>query len=259
MRKLFLLVLAANLTIIGFSQNQLSFEVVSIRPCKPGEPSDGLRPAPGGQRYVANCLPVRPIIWTSYWLQPDQIVGGPDWIDKDDFYIEGVAPRPSTIAELHLMMQTALADRFKLQVHREKKEVQAYVLGLDKNGPRNLREHTPANASDFVIDQKREGLDNKWAARAAPLDFFVWRLGLRLGRPVADQTGLRAGGYDFDLSFTNSPPARPGAGGPDPTLPDLSGPTIFDALRRQLGLRLDDRKAPVDVFVIDHVERPSEN
>jgi uncharacterized protein (TIGR03435 family) len=260
MRKLSLLVLAVNVTIIGFSQNQLSFEVVSVRPCEPDARSDGMRPTPGGERYIANCGPLRPIIWTSYWLQPDQVVGGPNWIDRDRWYIEGVAPRPSSIAELHIMMRNALLGRFNLQSHREKKEIEAYVLGLDKNGPKNLREHPPTNASDFVIDQKREGLDEKWTARAASMDFFVWRLGLRLGRPVVEQTGLRAGGYDFELSFTNDPPpVRPGVDLPAPTPLDLSGPNIFEALRSQLGLRLDAQKAPVDVLVIDNVERPSEN
>jgi uncharacterized protein (TIGR03435 family) len=258
MRKLLLLVLAANVTIIGFSQNQVSFEVVSIRPCKPGEPSDGLRPAPGGQRYVAKCLPLRPIIWTSYRLQPDQVVGGPNWIDNDDFYIEGVASRPSTIGELHIMMQSAFGERFKLKFHHEMKEVQAYVLGVNKNGPKNLREHAPANASDVVIDQKREGFHNTWTARSSPIDFFVWRLGLRLRRPVVDQAGLGAAGYDFDLSFDDPPPKVTG-GVPDSALLDSSGPAIFEALRSQLGLTLDTRKASVDVLVIDHVERPSEN
>src|SRR5436190_14784522 len=107
---------------------------------------------------------LRPFIWTSYWLQPDQVVGDPSWIDNDRFYIEGVTPRPSTIAELHVMMQNVFAERFNLRFHRETKEVQAYVLTLDKN-PKNWREHAPTNGSDVVIDQKREGRNEKWTAR----------------------------------------------------------------------------------------------
>jgi uncharacterized protein (TIGR03435 family) len=265
MRNLLRLVLAITVAVTAFSQNKLSFEVVSVRPCQPGKGPNGMRPMPGGQRYVAGCGPLRPIIWTSYWLHPDQIVGGPSWIDKDPFYIEGVAPRPSSIAELHVMMQNALAERFNLRSHRETKEVDAYVLSLDKNGPKNLREDPPTNASDVAIDQKvdaiPEGFHEVWTARSSPMDFFVWRLGARFDRPVVDQTGLRAAGYDFELSW-NSPPPRPAGVVPDPALnvPDASsGPTIFEALRDQLGLRLDRRKAPVEALVIDHVEPPSEN
>jgi uncharacterized protein (TIGR03435 family) len=240
------------------AQNQpLKFEVVSIRPCQPDKGPNGMRPMPGGERYVAGCGPLRPTLWTSYWLQPDQVVGGPDWIDKDNFYIEGLAARPSTIGELHVMMQNALVERFNLQFHREFKDVQAYVITLDKDGPKNLREHTPTNASDLAIDRTGEGLHEKWVAKASPMDFFVWRLGLKLSRPVIDQTGLRAGGYDFDLSFTNDLPAlTPGA--PPPDL-DTSGPTIFQAFREQLGLKLDARKAPVEVLIIDHAEKPDAN
>jgi hypothetical protein len=100
MRNLLLLVLAVTVTVTGLSQDKLSFEVVSMRPCKPDERSDGLRPTPGGQRYVAKCGPLRPLIWTVYWVHPDHVVGGPKWIDTERFYIEGVAPRPSTIAVL---------------------------------------------------------------------------------------------------------------------------------------------------------------
>jgi uncharacterized protein (TIGR03435 family) len=124
------------------------------------------------------------------------------------------------------------------------------VLSLDKNGPKNLREHAPTNASDVAIDQKidqkPEGTHEVWGATSSPIDFLAWRLGLRFGRPVIDQTGLRAAGYDFDFSW-NSPPPRPAGGVIDPSLFDSSGPTIFEALRDQLGLRLDRRNAPVDV------------
>jgi uncharacterized protein (TIGR03435 family) len=244
--------------IITAAQNQpLKFEVVSIRPCQPDKGPNGMRPMPGGERYVAGCGPLRPTLWTSYWLQPGQVVGGPDWIDKDNFYIEGVAARPSTIGELHVMMQNALAERFNLQFHHEFKDVQAYVLTLDKDGPKNLRVHAPTNGSDLAIDRTGEGLQEKWVANSSPMDFFVWRLGLKLSRPIVDQTGLRAGGYDFELSFTNELPVRP-PGALPPTL-DTSGPTIFQALREQLGLKLDARKAPVEVLIIDHAEKPDAN
>ena len=88
------------------------------------------------------------------------------------------------------------------------------------------------------------------------MTFFAWRLGLKLDRPVIDQTGLRSGGYDFDFSFTNEIP--PGHETEFQGL-DTSRPTISQALRSQLGLTLDARKAPVEVMVIDSVEHPTEN
>jgi uncharacterized protein (TIGR03435 family) len=256
-RLVFFCYLTAAIATIATGQSPPKFDVVSVRPCKPNEGDGLMRPAPGGQRYVANCVPLKSIIWVSYLTLPDQVMGGPDWVNKEDYYVEGAATQPSTLAELKVMMQSAIADRFQLRLHWETRELDAYVLGVDKNGPRNLKEHAPPNGSDVVIDQQRNGLPEKWTAKSAPMTFFVWRLGLKLGRPVIDQTGLRAAGYDFELSFTNElPPSPPG------TLPpnlDTSWPTIFQALRTQLGLKLDSKKGPVDVLVIDHVERPSEN
>src|ERR1700722_16128539 len=113
-----------------------AFEVVSIRPCKPDEPGGGMRPTPGGERYVANCASLKSLMWVSYWLQSDQVIGGPNWIENERFYIEGVAARPSTITELKAMMQNAITERFKLRFHRETKELDAYVLDIDKIGPK---------------------------------------------------------------------------------------------------------------------------
>jgi uncharacterized protein (TIGR03435 family) len=238
----------------------LSFEVASVKPSPPGETGCALRPSPGGLRYVASCVPLRPLVWTAYWLKPDQVVGGPNWIDADPFDIIGVASRPSGIGDLHIMMQHLFAERFKLQVHHETRELPAYVLTLDKNGPKNLKEHEPSNGSELMLEQTREGLHNKWNAKFVPMDFFVWRLSLVMDRPVIDQTGLKAS-HDFTLTFTNEPPpGNPRENAPiDAAAIDASGPTIFEALRNQLGLKLEARKGGVDILVIDHAEKPTGN
>ena len=102
-----------------------------------------------------------------------------------------------------------------------------------------------------------------WHAKFAPMDYFAWRLTLMLDRPVIDQTQLK-GGYDFDLAFT---PERV-LGGPAPPegtlrtpapIDDTAGPTIFEAVRQQLGLKLERQKGPVEIMVIDHAEKPVEN
>jgi uncharacterized protein (TIGR03435 family) len=91
------------------------------------------------------------------------------------------------------------------------------------------------------------------------MDFFAWRLSQNLDRPVVDQTQL-TGGYDFDLTFTKDrPPDLPPDATFNGTPMDWSGPTIFDAVRQQLGLRLESRKGPVDTIVIDHAEKPADN
>ena len=270
MRELLLFIVALTGTIIvGFSQTQQSFEVVSVRPCQATDPRIGLRPESAGTRYIERCVPLRAVIWTIFRLHSDQVVGGPNWMDNDFFYIEGVASRPSAIGELHMMMRQALMDRFHLQFHRDKKDLDAYVLTVDKNGPKNIREHPPTNATDLAIDQKMERraeriFHEEWTIRSSPMDFFVWRFSSRLGRPVVDQTGLRGAGYDFDLSFTNLPPVgindalpNPALGPANPPLP--MEPDMFDAFRDQLGLKLERRRAPVEVLVIDHVERPADN
>jgi uncharacterized protein (TIGR03435 family) len=167
------------------------------------------------------------------------------------------------------MMQKLVAERFNLRFHREKKEVDAYVITVDKDGPKNVREHPPMNATEVAIDQKLEERGERifhevWTVRSSSMAFFAWRFAGRLGRPVVDQTGLRAAGYDFDLSFTNLPRRDITAAVPDPAVgpPTITLPTepdMFEAFRDQLGLKLERRRAPVDVLVIDHVERPSDN
>ena len=98
-----------------------------------------------------------------------------------------------------------------------------------------------------------------WHAKFVPMDYFAWRLSLLLDRPVLDQTEL-TGGYDFDLRFTREPPPGLPEGALLNGAPiDTSGPTLFQALRQQLGLKLERTKGPVDIIVIDHAEKPGEN
>ena len=97
----------------------------------------------------------------------------------------------------------------------------------------------------------------KMTAKFAPLDFFAWRLSMQLDRPVIDQTKLK-GGYDFELSFTqNLPPGVKDGDVIKGAAIDTSGPTVFEAMRKQLGLKLEAQKGPVDIMVIDRVEKPT--
>ena len=216
----------------------LKFEVASIRPTSTEEHElMGIRPAPGGERYIATNATLRLMISVAYRLKFDQITKGPSWIDAEHFDMNAKAEHPSSTEELHAMLQDLIADRFKLQFHKEKKDLPIYALTVDKGGPK-LQAHRASNAGEPWIDVQFEQT-MKWHAKFAPMDYFAWRLGLMLDRPVVDQTNLK-GGYDFDLAFTPER-QRLGSDAPAATL-DNSGPTIFDAVREQLGLKLERKK-----------------
>jgi uncharacterized protein (TIGR03435 family) len=235
----------------------LKFEVASLKPSQPGGTGGGIRPAPGGERYLASNMPLKSLIMTAYRLQADQVLGGPSWMDTDLYDMNAKAEKPSTLEELHLMLQDLLADRFKLRFHHEAKELPIYALMVDKGGPK-LKANEGQSAADPWIDNTFEQLKMTMHAKFAPMDFFAWRLSMVMDRHVIDQTKL-GGGYDFDLAFTREPrpDAAPGAlinGAPVDTTP-----TIFDAIRQQLGLKLERQKGPVDMLVIDHAEKPAGN
>ena len=178
-------------------------------------------------------------------------MGGPDWLDTERWDIIGQAPQSSTIDELHLMMQNLFVERFKLKSHHEQREMPVYVLTVDPKSAKTPIRHDSNNASDVVMEQSDERPNHTWNARSAPMDFFAWRLSMWLDRPIINQTGLE-GSYDFSFAFSDDVPL----GG---QLPAARYERVFDALREQLGLRLEARKAPADVLVIDHIEYPTDN
>jgi uncharacterized protein (TIGR03435 family) len=211
----------------------------------------------------------------------------PKWANTNRYDIEARAAGNPTRDQMRLMMQALLADRFKLALHRETHQVPVFALVLDKPGKLGpqLRRHLdsppcpsvpaapgPASpgpaktvAGGFPEDCGRSTLLQPSApgrirtgARAYPLATFA--SGMNVGatgidRPVLDRTGL-IGTVDFVIEFTLpiSGPQPPGSFQPDPT-----GPTFIEALKDQLGLKLESQTAPVDVLVIDHVEEPSPN
>jgi uncharacterized protein (TIGR03435 family) len=237
----------------------LKFEVGAIKPSEPGSQGGGVRPAPGGRRYVGSNLSLRGYLWVAYQVKPEQIAGGPGWIATEPYDLNAEAEQPSSIEDLHVMLQNILVERFKIQFHFEKKEMQAYTLTIGKNGPKNLKIHPKASGGDVILDQVAEQpFHQKWNAHCASINFFTWRLSQTFDRPVINQTNLD-GCFDFELRFTQDLPA----GVEDGQLfngvaLDTSGPTIFQALQSQLGLKLEAKKAPVETMVIDHAERPTE-
>jgi uncharacterized protein (TIGR03435 family) len=175
--------------------------------------------------------------------------------------------------ERQRMLQALLAERFKLTVHRESKELPIYALVVAKDGPK-LQEAKPGDTYPNGIKgpdgqpgagmmmMGREGL----TAQGIPIANLVRHLSRVLGRKVVDKTGL-TGKYDFTLKWTpdqsQSAMLRGPEGGQPGTgsaaAPEASEPSIFTALQEQLGLKLDSQKGPVEILIIDHVEKPSEN
>jgi len=241
--------------------SSLKFEVASLKPSQPNEPGPyGIRPAPGGERYLASNVTLKLMIMVAYRVKDSQVAGGPAWMNTDRYDMNAKAERPSSVEDLHLMLQDLLAERFKLQFHRQTKELPIYALTVDKGGPK-LQPHEAQSAGDPWIDVKFEPPKMMWHGTFAPMGYFAWRLSLILDRPVIDQTNL-SGGYDFDVAFTPELPLdrTPPEGTLRNAAPlDTSGPTIFEAVRQQLGLKLERQKGPADIMVIDHAEKPVEN
>jgi uncharacterized protein (TIGR03435 family) len=237
----------------------LRFEVASLKPSEGQGPGGGIRPAPGGQRYQATNCPIRLMIQVAYRVKAEQIVGAPGWLGTDRFDLEAKAEKPSTADELHVMLMNMLVDRLQLKFHHEKKDMRMYALTVDKSGPK-LTPHEAANAGDPWIDQVQEKfLHMKMKATSAPMDYLAFRLSQILDLPVVDLTNLH-GGYDFNLEYTRELPLGfPEGGKINGEDPDTSGPTVFAAVKQQLGLDLKAQKGPVEVIVIDHAEKPTAN
>ena len=237
----------------------LRFDVASLKPSAPGGRGGGIRPGPGGMRYAANNCPIKTMIQVAYRVKAEQIIGGPGWLDTDQFDLDAKAEKPSNADELHVMLMNMLVDRMQLKFHHEKKEMRMYALTVDKSGPK-VTPHEAANAGEPWIDIATEKfLHLKMKATCAPMDYFAFRMSQLMDLPVVDLTNL-PGGYDFNLEFTRElPPGFPEGGKINGEDPDTSGPTVYAAVKQQLGLELKAQRGPVEVIVIDHAERPTGN
>ncbi len=236
----------------------IKFEVATVKPTASGQPAGpcGIRPQPGGQTYSVECMPLKTVLTVIFRLKPDQITGGPGWMESDRFDIRGKAEKPSSNDELHTMMENLLVERFHLKFHYEKKEMPIYALTVDKGGAK-MTAHPTGNAGEAWIDQSQtQFLHMKLAATFCPMEYLAWRLGQFLDRSVVDMTGLK-GGYDFNLEFTRELPPNIPEGAQFNGAPiDTSGATIYEAVQKQLGLKLDRQKGPVPIMTIDHAEKP---
>ncbi|HTC89162.1 MAG TPA: TIGR03435 family protein [Bryobacteraceae bacterium] len=242
----------------------LAFEVASVKPSMAGTRGSGIRPKPGGQGYVAANVSVSSMMQVMYRITASQIVGGPTWMSSDVWDVEANADHAgNTTDQLHEMFQTLLADRFELRFHREKKDMSAYVLSVDRSGSK-LKVSQSKDPYDIPINPGDQPF--KSVGTRVPISYLCFYLSQTLRVPVVDQTGLD-GFYDFTLEWMpqiDLPPAGQNTPGQFTVesqikMVEAIQSAMISALRAQLGLKLELRKAAVEVFVIDHVERPSEN
>jgi uncharacterized protein (TIGR03435 family) len=295
-----------------------TFEVASVKPAEP-QPSGMMRvrmsggpgtPDPGQLTYTNVSL--KNVLINAYDVNDYQI-SGPNWLDGERFDIVAKIPQGATKEQFRLMLQNLLAERFKLALHHETKELPMYALVVGKGGPK-LKESveedaaTPQGAAPPPPPGRDEaapvrlkmdadgmpkppsgmgrngvimmtmygsgGLRTRMVCKGQPVSALLATLSSQLGRPVVDATNLK-GKYDITLDYAPDgmngpmgmmpPPPPPhegaiGGGAPMANAPDTGGPTIFTALQEQLGLKLEQRKGPVDLLVIDRLEKvPTEN
>lgn len=258
-------------------EKPLAFEVASIKANKSIDPHSfgTIKGKPGGRLTITGA-PLYMIIAAAYNVsfQSPRLSGGPDWIREARYDIEATAEKGSIPAELspkeqdakmRLMLQALLADRFHLTMRHESKEVPVYAVVVNKGGPKLQKSET--EAKDCAEPGKEGGVPchrfmggqgrglNGQAVNIADLAGFVenWS-----DRPVLDKTSLQG---LFDIKSEGWAPLIPSGGphgGGEENLADPSRPTLF-TIFEQLGLKLEPQKAPVDIYVIEKVERPSEN
>jgi uncharacterized protein (TIGR03435 family) len=239
----------------------ISFEAAEVKVNKSGGPGILFQFLPGGQLRATNA-PMWLLISQAYDLHPDLLSGGPDWMGSDRFDVIAKSRPDADEKELRRMLQTLLAERFKLAVHREEKVRTVYTLTVGKGGAK-LKASQPGkpwerrcSPADGAPEQLHLVCPNMSMAELADgLPDIAPRY---ITMPVMDRTGLQ-GSFEVKLDWT--PMAAPPGAGSDagPTIETAGGLTIFDAVAR-LGLKLERAKLPVQVIAIDRVERaPVEN
>jgi len=291
-----ILLVAAAYGLFGQSGAHPAFQVASIKQnnsnwSDPTEHPMGVGYQPGGRLTATNAslmLLVQfayaahddPRSGHSLPLMASQVAGGPAWIKTERYDIEAKPEGDTDPKHTWLMLETLLADRFKLRLHRETRELPGYDLTAVKSGPK-LPAAQEAGCISFAPGTPPRHVPGKvdcgyvsgpflgaWAGelhmkgRKVHMADLIRELASVLDRQVLDKTGF-TGEFDLDLSFTPDAALMgfPSFGGPGgagvPADPNL--PNIFTALEEQLGLKLVPAKGPVEVLVIDHAERPAAN
>ena len=217
----------------------------------------------GPGTVVLKGVPLKPILVEAFKVGKDQIAG-PSWLDEDCFEIFGKVPEGASKDQIPAMLQALLVERFKLAAHKEDRPRTVYALTVDKNGPKFKESVSSSNAVGARAGQTtfRAGPATSGVKGSMTMASLARYLSGRGYGPVQDFTGL-TGKYDIDLSWAPDRAFEPlgefaaatAAAHQNADLPPAPTADLFTAVRESLGLRLERRKEPVEVLVIDHIER----
>jgi len=234
------------------------YEVASIKPNAGDDFRYAFQIEPGG-RLAATGITLRRLMMTAYNVQGFRILGGPDWVSSRQWDVQAKADRAASPGQIRPMLRALLENRFQLRCHSEKRQLLVYELSVDLKGSKVQTVKDGEAKADVRVGA---GLIQLTKATAAT---FASQLQYALGRPVIDKTSL-SGEFDFALKWTPEPgedggPATQGlpAGAIDQPASTPGGPSIFTAIREQLGLRLESGRDLVEVIVIDAVQMPTAN
>ena len=257
------------------AQAPASFEVASIKANTSGDFRRGIGPEPGG-RFGAINVTLRDLIALAYGISnadaDTRVIGGPEWLGRARFDVNARAAAAQEPSAFPPMVKTLLAERFRLQVHEEVRDVQAFALVRAREGnvlgPQLRRSDVDCDARRAAakggapLPQPASGpvctgrtIPGTITATALSLGSLAGGLTRFVGRTVIDATGL-AGYYDYELRWSpdEPPAARPAE--PPPVI-DPNGPSLQTALQEQLGLKLEPRRTPMQVVVVDRAELPT--
>ncbi len=250
--------IVVNATIAFAQESQVAptFQVADVHKSAPASNPAMQGGVLRGGRVEMRRATVLDLIKIAYGIDPDLVFGGPNWLDWDRFDVIAKSPVGTPPATVKLMLRALLADRFKLVVHRDAKPVPGFVLTVSKGNPKLKQADGSGETGCSAHLQRGEGAIPYWAATCRNMTMQAFAETLRgldtryLASPVADKTSL-AGAWDFDLQWTDKR-----------NLSDAGAEavTLFDAVDRQLGLKLVTGRVPMPVLVVDRVnQKPTPN
>jgi uncharacterized protein (TIGR03435 family) len=238
-----------------------AFEVASV---KPSDPAQTIAIRRSGYRISTSNTSLQMLITWAYDVHSDRLYGKPKWLDAVRYDIVANAPQeskpvaraPSQVSRLQQMMQVLLAERFKLLIHRETRELRMYAMVVAKSGSKIRLTEAGDNMGQNPFSMPGRG---RLIGTKVSTEMLAKALSDQLGHSVQDQTGLK-GVFDFTLEWEPDAESIGADGAPAPSADVRTGASLITAIQEQLGLKLEARKGPVEVLVIDHIEStPTEN
>jgi uncharacterized protein (TIGR03435 family) len=233
-----------------------AFEAASIKINNSGQRGSGISTYPARIKVINSTLKF--CVMVAWNVKDFQVSGGGSWTDTERYDIDATAASPFARDEYRTMLQALLTDRFGLVIHGETHDKPGYALVVARNGPKLP---PPVDDRSVLFSRTPTG-DTTLKAPNVSMKRFAEALSTTLETAVVDQTGIE-GNFDVTMQWTPDPASLPrlksGEPGPAPPPDAIPGPSIFTALQEKLGLKLESKKVPVEVIVIDRANRPSEN